>query len=291
MKASIIIILTFLLVSCSNSDHPTKERGVHQIDKVNSTFSQFDSIPKSKIMVVSSYHFDQETNYNELSGENQEQIKKLISKLAEFKPTKVIIEKQPQNDSVYQNLYQAYILDDQVIATRENEVFQLGFRLAKTMDHKQIYLFDNQTEFIGSLENFSFDKLGEEIAKDSVFVNRHFNVIVNAFNENTDKYNGLNLNDNIMERNSKEATKWNAQRMHSYEIRAGIQKSWIGPDWLVRWYQRNIRMMANVMSFNNPGEDRIIIIVGDNHKWILDTLFDFNPDFEVVSSYDMLKSN
>jgi hypothetical protein len=278
------------MVSCSDTNHQNNEQDPGQIKKGNSIFSGFDSIPKSKVMVVGSYHFRQDTHFNELSDENQEQIKKLVSRLAEFKPTKVVVEQQPQYDSVYQNLYQKYLLDDQVIDTLENEIFQLGFRLAKIMEHEKVYLFDDQTEFIGSLENFTFEKLGEEIAEDSVFVNRHIDVIMKSFDENEEKYNSLSLYDNIMERNSQEATKWNANRMHSYEIRAGIQKSWMGADWLARWYQRNIRMMANIMSFNNPGKDRIVIIVGDNHKWVLDTLLAFNPDFEVESSYDILKS-
>lgn len=50
-------------------------------------------------------------------------------------------------------------------------------------------------------------------------------------------------------------------------------------------------MMANLMAFNTPGKDRIVIILGDNHKWVLDTLLGFNPDFELVSSYDLFKKN
>ena len=64
---------------------------------------------------------------------------------------------------------------------------------------------------------------------------------------------------------------------------------WIGPDWLGRWYQRNIRMMGNVMQIAN-NDDRILIIVGDNHKWTLDMLFENAPDFKVVSSSDYLKT-
>lgn len=55
--------------------------------------------------------------------------------------------------------------------------------------------------------------------------------------------------------------------MHMYEIRVGIQ-NWLGPDWLSRWYQRNIRMASNILKLAE-NKDRILIIVGDNHKWIL----------------------
>ncbi len=291
MKATIIAALTLLFLSCGDNRQPIDVQDPVKIQEDTSVYTRFDSIPKSLVMVVGTYHFRQEEHYDELSGKNQEHISKIVSRLAEFKPTKVVIEKEPQYDSIFQSLFQKYILNDQVIDTLENETFQLGFRLAKRMGHEKIYLFDDQTEFIGSLDGFTWEKFGEEVAKDSAFVNRHVDIIMDSFNENEKRYANLSLYDNILKRNSPEAQKWNAQRMHAYETRAGIQKSWMGPDWLGRWYQRNIRMMANLMSFNDHGNDRFVIIVGDNHKWVLDTLLEFNPDFEVVSSYDILISN
>ncbi len=290
MKSTVITILTLFFLSCSNTNQNKEEDSSHTKEG-NPVHTSFDSIAKSKVMVVGTYHFRQEKHYDELSDENQEQIKKLVDRLATFKPTKVVIEIQPKFDSIYQDAYQKYLMDHKFIDTLENEALQLGFRLAKMMAHKKIYLFDNKTEYIGSLEGFTWEKLREDIAKDSAYVNRHIDIITDSFNKNQEKYNGLSLYNNILERNSPEAQKWNAQRMHAYEVRTGIEKTWMGPDWVGRWYQRNIRMMATMMSFDNPGKDRMVIIVGDNHKWVLDTLLAFNPDFEVVSSYDLLKSN
>ena len=290
MKSILLSLFVLFFLSCGNT-HQNKVHDSDHIAEDNSILTSFDSIPKSKVMVLGTYHFRQEKHFDELSDENQQQIKRLVDQLAVFKPTKVVIEIQPKFDSIYQNAYQKYLLDNKFIDTLENEAFQLGFRLAKKMGHEKIYLFDNKTEHIGSLEGFTWEKLREDIAKDSAYVNRHIDVITESFNENQEKYKGLSLYNSILERNSPEAQKWNAQRMHAYEVRTGIKKTWMGPDWVGRWYQRNIRMMATMMSFENPGKDRIVVIVGDNHKWVLDTLLGFNPDFEVVSSYDMLKPN
>ena len=70
-----------------------------------------------------------------------------------------------------------------------------------------------------------------------------------------------------------------------FEIRVGIQNNWVGPDWLGRWYRRNIRMAGNVLKMTEAG-DRILIIVGSNHKWVLDMLFNHIPEFQVSSSWD-----
>ncbi len=282
--STLLILLTAL--SCTpteNENMPTEE------EKSTAVTSAFDAIPKSQIMVLGSYHFAQEDHYYELSEANQKEIAKLVNKLAEFKPTKVVIEKEPRLDSVYNALYQKYLVDEQLIDTLPNETYQLGFRLAKKMGHEKIYLFDDKTEFIGSLENFSFEALDEEIAKNEVFVKQHVEVMTKSYAENESTRQSLNLYDAMVSHNSPQHQEWNTQRMHAYEIRAGIQDSWMGPDWLGRWYQRNIRMTSNLLRFNNPGKDRMLIIVGDNHKWTLETLFHSTPDFEVVSSYDLLK--
>jgi len=89
--------------------------------------------------------------------------------------------------------------------------------------------------------------------------------------------------------NSPQAANINAQRMHLYEVRVGIQKDWLGPDWLGRWYRRNVRMMSNVLKLAEK-DHRILIIVGDNHKWTLDMLFENTPDFKLESSWQLLQN-
>lgn len=46
-------------------------------------------------------------------------------------------------------------------------------------------------------------------------------------------------------------------------------------------------MMINVLKLVNL-EDRVLIIVGVNYKWVLDDLFEYILDFEFVFSYDYL---
>ncbi|MEO1654612.1 MAG: DUF5694 domain-containing protein, partial [Bacteroidota bacterium] len=115
--------------------------------------------PKAQVMVLGTYHFHQEKMIDELSPENQEEIKKVINQLALFKPHKVFIEKTPSQSEKYNQAYQAYLRGTFTIEQRSNEIFQIGFKMARTLQHQKIFLFDNQTPFTGSLENFTFRKL------------------------------------------------------------------------------------------------------------------------------------
>jgi len=246
----------------------------------------FDTVHRSKIMVLGTYHFTQEV----LSDTNQPHLEYLIELLSKFAPTKVVVEWEPGRTEEANAAYQKYLLQASFIENKPNEVYQLGFRLAKKMKHDSIYLFDDQTEFIGSLEGFTFEGFDAYAKENDVgFYDKYIPEITKKFQANQEIFKAQNPLYQIMLRNSPKAQNFNIQRMHSYEMRVGIQKSWVGPDWLGRFYRRNIRMAANVMKMNSP-HDRILIIVGDNHKWILDNLFESIPDFELVSSWDHLVS-
>ena len=239
-------------------------------------------------MVLGTYHFRQEAHYDELSSENQAHIQQILAALAEFEPTKVVIEWEPSRSVKTNEAYHSFLQGEFKIDTLPNEVFQLGFRMAQKMGHDSIYLFDDKTPFIGSLDGFSFEKLAEYASQnDQGFYNRHESAIRDRYLHNEQLIKSQNLYDNLLLRNSPEAVQVDAERMHMYEVRVGIQKNWMGPDWLGRYYQRNIRMMANVLKVVDV-EDRVLVIVGANHKWVLDDLFEYTPDFELVSSYDYL---
>ncbi len=243
---------------------------------------------KAKVMVLGTYHFRQEEHYDELSPENQAHIQHLLTALAEFEPTKVVIEWEPSRSVKTNEAYHSFLQGKFKIDTLPNEVFQLGFRMARKMGHDSIYLFDDKPPYIGSLDGFTFEKLAKYASQnDQGFYNRHESAISDRYVHNEQLIKSQNLYDNLLLRNSPEAVKVDAERMHMYEMRVGIQKNWMGPDWLGRYYQRNIRMMTNVLKSVNP-EDRVLIIVGANHKWVLDDLFEYTPDFELVSSYDYL---
>ena len=284
MASARLIMISLLITACQ-----TQKGGQKNNTTTLPTLKPYTVSEQAKVMVLGTYHFRQEQNYDELSSENQSQIQRVLAALAEFQPTKVVLEWEPSDAEATNRTYQSYLNGEFKIDSLPNEAYQLGFRMARKMGHDSIYLFDDQTPFIGSLQDFSFDGFSEYANQhDKGFYDQHESLIIERYQQNQEILKSQNLFDNLLLRNSMEATRFNAKRMHMYEVRVGIQKSWVGPDWLGRFYQRNIRMMANVLKFADTEKDRILIIVGDNHKWVLDSLFEYTPDFQLVSSYDYL---
>ena len=286
MRQHLILIYILALFGCINSPEPIELNSIESNPEFQ--IKTYSSIPKVKVMVVGTYHFDQEKERNELSEENQKQIDNLVIALSEFKPTKVIIEKRPEFKKKYSLMYSKYKADQLSIDTLANEIFQLGFKTALKMNHDSIYFFDNQPDFIGSLEGFTFEGFAQYAdSADAGFYDIYKNLIMENFEYNEKLLKSLTLYDEIKLRNAPQMQTFNIERMHAFEIRAGIDDKWIGADWLGRWYQRNIRMMAHLLKIYEP-DDRLLIIVGDNHKWVLEQLMNNTPDFEVVSSFEYL---
>ncbi len=278
-EAKAITTFFIILIFCAGMHGQTKEP---QADLLKN----FDSLAHSTVMILGTFHFDSTM----LAQNHQSQLSRVVSALAAFHPTKVVLEWEPSRLTETNRQYRLFLRDSFDISDKPNEIYQIGFKVAKALEHDSVYLFDDQTEYIGSLDNFSFRSFNTYARQnDDGFYNKYENELIETWEHNQSLLDSHSLYDRLMLMNSPQAAKINAQRMHLYEVRVGIQKNWMGPDWLGRWYRRNVRMMSNVLKLAEEG-DRILIIVGDNHKWTLDMLFEHTPDFELESSWHLLQN-
>ena len=104
--------------------------------------------PKAELLFLGVFHFADagldgykprfSIDFN--SPERHRQVEEVVDRLAQFRPTKIAVEwpvkDQPRADS----LYRAYVAGTYTLGT--NEVYQLGFRLAKKLHHERVYLID-----------------------------------------------------------------------------------------------------------------------------------------------------
>ncbi|WHT49978.1 DUF5694 domain-containing protein [Sporosarcina thermotolerans] len=58
-------------------------------------------------------------------------------------------------------------------------------------------------------------------------------------------------------------------RMNLNIARIKEANSYVGIDWLVWWYERNLIMFSNLMDLASSGDERILFIVGSGHVEIV----------------------
>lgn len=117
------ILLTVSITICSGQQKDSESRMMEAL----SNLTDYDSLEQAEVMVLGVFHFDKSV----LDGNNQLEISRLIQRISEYAPTKLIVEWEPELSLMANEQYQSYLKDAFKIADRPNEVYQLGFRLAK----------------------------------------------------------------------------------------------------------------------------------------------------------------
>lgn len=295
MRKAIIYGLAILaLTSCNfirNKD--IKER---ELEK-NTLIQAFPVLGKKanhKAMVLGTFHFDYNMDVSDVKGnnrmdvfsdENKQQLDTLLAALKAYNPTKIAIEWPPsvQNrvDSLY-NLYKEGKWD-----IKRSEIYQIGFRLAKELNHPKVYCIDNRPpmpEAISDIEDLDVyaDSLGQkELYHKYDNENARFNGFLDSIQKTSRLLDVLKLY------NSSTYNKRSKQLWTTGLVNLGVYDTYAGTDLTGHWYRRNTRIYTNAINLVKEEEERILVIYGAMHKWILDELFESSPEFELqqVDSY------
>ena len=290
-------MLSAIFYCCDSKQKNSLTLGTEEI------YSEFDpnifiGKHKAKAMILGVFHFSNPglDSYKEkytvdiLSDKRQAEIKVLLDKLKEFKPTKILIEGlRIEYDSIYNSMYNNYLKGEFDISNRRNENYQLGFRLAKELGHDRIYASDVK----------SGRWIGEKIDWDNYDADTYTKSLGQYKKANRYDYNkGSMLSDSLktvrtltqylyMENQPSHSLKSHQQYLTMTIEGAG--DLFIGADSVARWYKRNIRISANVYDITDfDKEDRILMIYGAGHVWQLRQFFTDSPDFDYVEVNDYL---
>lgn len=252
--------------------------------------------PMHKVLILGSPHFDLGNNASDwkpkseidmLGTQKQLEIEQVVQLLKKFKPTKICIEWLPQQDSLFQKRYQDYVAGDWQLKT--GEYYQFGFRLAKIMGHKKLYCIDNKPKQPESLleiddwEKYKTEQTEGSEMKTYDSLNEKFNHYVDSV-----KY-FMSLKNYLLFVNSDEMKNARKRIWFTGLVHAGNKSTYAGADLTGNWYQRNTRIFSNVKKLCTGPEERILVIIGYGHAFVLDEIFKASQQFEVVPVSSVLK--
>ncbi len=208
-----------------------------------------------------------------LAAPMQAQIATVVSRLATFRPTKVMIEADP-NDPKYVERYKAYLAGAYRLGPNEDD--QFGYRLAAITRNPTIYPID--------AVNFSFDYptvvASAKRNNDNDFLAQaesHVQWLVARSNalERDDR-----LRDLLRFLNTPQALDANAA-WYMYVNRVGSARDFAGADLVASWYARNLHILANITRALMPG-DRAVVFIGQGHAALLRPWVELSPFLEDV---------
>lgn len=155
MKKGINLFVAFLVVSCQLA---------------------YGQKQKTEVLNLGTFHFafynrdvkkiEKKNQIDILDIKSQKEIENVVKRIALFRPTIIVIERNPELQSGTDSTYQSYLKGAHLLSRDESE--QIGFRLAKRFGLKTLYCVNDwgmNYEYIDSILD----------GKDSTFSNKFWN--------------------------------------------------------------------------------------------------------------------
>lgn len=191
---------------------------------------------------------------------NQAYLQRLATRIAATRPTDVLVECDPAKQRSYDATFAEYVRGAPL--PDANEVYQIGFRVAKAAGLGGITCFDEDTVGWDSGPMFDYVKKNEPATQ--------------AMLDNTFK--------SLSQRDTREQTTLPLQRLlqlsndpardrenkNLYLMTNAVDAggTFAGADASASWWHRNFRMYANVQKAAAPGH-RVFVMAGSGHTAIL----------------------
>lgn len=251
------------------------------------------SVATTKVMVLGVYHLSNpgldlrniEAD-DPTSPRRQKELAALADALAQFRPTRVMLEYQTKGPDFDVPAYHQFTPEK--LASDRDETVQIGFRLAQKAGLKSVQGIDEQGGE-GEPDYFPFDKVegwakanGRKGDLDAAFV--ELDADLKVFNEAQKRETIPAL---LLRRNTPEAVDHD-HRFYTRLMGFGDDVSQPGADLNAYWFMRNAKIFAKLMLASRPG-DRVVVIFGSGHGYWLRQLAATTPGYELVDVAPYLK--
>jgi hypothetical protein len=247
---------------------------------------------KPALVILGTYHMGTPGN-NVVNGkvdditspERQKQLAVLVEKLGKFKPTKIVVECDLEDDAKTQETYERYLAGTYQLS--KNETNQIGFRLAKESGLKKVYCVD-WSDFWDD-PNILYEKYAAKDAEMDSFLKGVYRELKERVDAEHEKMFRLPVIDQLVFLNQPERIE--ASHRGYFDImRIGRGKEYTGANYLSWWYRRNLTILTNIIRLTDSPKDRVLVIYGSGHLKLLTQFAKESGFYEVESPLKYLES-
>lgn len=240
-----------------------------------------------KVMILGTFHFAGSSGDmidvamgDVLAERRQAEIAALVDRLAAFAPTKVAVELLPEHAAAFDDAYQAYRRDERSLAANERQ--QIGMRLARRMGHDRLYPIDAEQDLDLMRALAAAQAAGQEELLAA------FQGLMAEVEATVSEVQGADRSilDAVRFHNSAWAHRGNS--LYLLVARMGGADDPAGAEEVGAWYQRNLKIFANIARLVDGPEERILVVIGSGHLAQLASFFDESADHTWVSALDVL---
>jgi hypothetical protein len=186
----------------------------------------------------------------------QAELRAVVDGLKRFTPSRVAVELAPEAEEAFNQDYAAYRAG--AFELTANERHQIGFRVAAELGHERIHAID-WNEADGDLgEALEYAREHQPAIYDEVMA--WGAAMVEGIQA---RLAGGSIGDALRWVNDPETLRRD-HRVYLSLARIGDGARYVGNEWVKGWYERNLKIYANLARITAPGE-RILVIYGSGH--------------------------
>lgn len=263
---------------------------------------------KIQIVLLGTFHYGATTDKNKtefdaLAANRQREIDQVVELLAKYNPDKIFVENEPSEQARWNKITADYKRGIEPTGNDlKNEIFQIGVKLAKRANNPNgVICVDYQmpTDFEAALKNAkddverNFIKQVQAISAMPEPKNSNEKFFFLPFKTSKDfkvlKIAESNLRDYYVWLNSPEYIARNHYQNDNYlALTFGENENYVGAEYVNLWYNRNLKILTNILRNASLDDNRYLLIIGAAHVKVLRDFFADHPYFEIVEVKNVL---
>ncbi|MEN0651951.1 MULTISPECIES: DUF5694 domain-containing protein [Hyphobacterium] len=243
--------------------------------------------PPAQVMVLGTFHFTgggqdylnpEVDDY--LAPARQAEIEAVVERLAEFNPTRIVVELDPEAEDRFNALYDAYRRGEHTLTVNERQ--QIGMRLAARLGHERLYAADYSS-------GMDFDAMmaaGQANGQDRLMARMdELRAAIEAEDARLNRPE-ISVTERLIAANAPDFLELHniyltLAQLGSVEDPAGARE-------MTNWWGRNLQIFAQISWIAEPGE-RVLVIYGSGHKFLFDQFIQDAVEMEWVDALDYLE--
>jgi len=259
--------------------------------KAQLTIAESPTVPQKPVQVLNlgAFHMGNSsdantTAFDENDPDNQRQVHKIAEKLAAFKPTVIAVEVPPEKNEQLQASYQAYLDNPEMNFENPSEVELLAFEVGRLSGAERIYGIDHKLAYNYRIGQEIDNQIDPELYKEFFANPAAFYPELAGFDQE-----GLSLLERLRRMNMNRFLDFLIAVNADMLTHAGTEGHFEGADEAAKYYQRNLRMYANLNRLDLEEGERVFLLMGASHTAFFRDFMSRSPKYQMVSVFKYLQ--
>lgn len=245
--------------------------------------------PPAHILLVGTFHFSDkgldsyrpEHDVDILSKERQKELDELLDCLESFAPSRIALEFPPARHEEINEQYRKYLAGE--LELTSNEIHQIGFRLAERAGLGQVHGIDAARRFYDPYVDPTEYAIEHGQAERLLTSETPWEEYYTRLYQHADRHKMVHpLKEHFLFINDPRRVMLTHGHYLVGTFKAGVGTDYPGVDAKVAWYNRNLRIFANIQRITESPGDRILVLIGAGHLPILRHAAEASPEYALV---------